>query len=604
MKGTVVSTWLNSLRSLYGNEVVDTALKKRNWDKERIISPLDDIHDQEIFAVFQQISDDIHEPVNTIWRRVGKQNIRTFQKWFPSYFERHSLKGFLMMMDDVHAQLTKIVKGANPPRLIAKEVAEKEIEITYISKRGLTDYFLGLLEGSSEFFNEKLDYTILETSKTDDGRYSMRVKLKLEKSSDLVINSPLSKLLGLGFIKSLPLKISILPTFIVAVTTLLLNSSSNPLLIAGNSIAVLISTYLVASAVLKPLGILNNEIIKLKQYDFGSKTSHIANDTTDGIFNSLNEAKEIVKKDFLFLKGGTDDMDNYLREFALIADNMKILSDSISSVVHEVALSATNQAEETENAVSILDQYITTLNKIVNEETKGKNQLETSILSLQNSFQDIKSVNGMINGVKSNFSNVNTHGQDLRQQAAKIMDISSTVEAIADQTNLLALNAAIEAARAGEAGRGFTVVAEEIRKLAENSKDAVHSINDNLEFFIKQIEGFVNDIQEQYSQLSDSNSTLDRVTIENEASTTQIIQVSNIIVTLIDELSTETNKLTNVVENIHSLAAIAEENSAASEEMSANVTQYSDKVKDLTEHISLLEALTGNFKRELKKYQI
>ncbi len=604
MKGTVVSTWLNSLRSLYGDDLVDTALKKQSWDKERIISPLDDIQDQEIFAVFKQMAEETKEPVNAIWRKVGRQNITTFQKWFPSYFERYSLKGFLMMMDDVHAQLTKIIKGANPPRLIAEELNEREILITYISKRGLSDYFLGLLEGSSEYFNEKLDYTIVDSEKSADGKHTMKVRLKLEKSQDVVINSPISKLLGLGIVKSLPLKLSLFPTIAAAIIIFLLDKTGNlPLLIAG-SVGVFISVLLTSSIVLKPIKLLNGEIGKLKDYDFATKTIHRSADDTDSVFANLSEAKEVVKKDFLFLKGGTDDMDNYLREFALIADNMKVLSDSISSVVHEVALSATNQAEETEHAVSILDEYITTLNKIVDQESKGKDQLEDSIHSLRTAFKDIKNVNGMINSVKNNFSNVNTQGQELRHQATKIMDISSTVEAIADQTNLLALNAAIEAARAGEAGRGFTVVAEEIRKLAENSKEAVHSINDNLEFFIKQIEGFVNEIQEQYSQLSDSNATLDKVTIENEASTTQIIQVSDVIVKLIEELSSETDRLTNVVENIHSLAAIAEENSAASQEMSANVTQYSDKVKDLTEHIALLEALTTNFKQELKKYQI
>ena len=73
---------------------------------------------------------------------------------------------------------------------------------------------------------------------------------------------------------------------------------------------------------------------------------------------------------------------------------------------------------------------------------------------------------------------------------------------------------------------------------------------------------------------------------------------------LIDQLSSETKKLTSVIENIHSLAAISEENSAASEEMSATVTQYSEKVKDLTDNITMLETLTNNFKIELKKYQI
>ncbi len=604
MKGTIVSTWLKSLRNLFGDELVNRAIVSINWNSDTIISPLEEIADDEIFAVFNFIAKETNQPVTGIWKKVGQQNIQSFQKWFPSYFERYSLKGFLMMMDDVHSQLTKMIKGANPPRLLAKELNEKEIEITYISKRGLFDYFLGLLEGSSTYFNEKMDYKVVETGKTQDQKHFMKVHITLEKSSDRIIKASMSKLFGLNIIKSIPVKISLIPSVILFALLAFLNKDAGWIINTIIPVSTFASVFVAANIVVKPLKHIEEDILKLKDLDFASKTMLKSNDPTEVIMAHLNEAKEAVKKDFLFLKGGTDDMDNYLREFSLITENMKELSDSISMVVHEVALSASSQADETENAVTILDQYITTLYEIVHEETEGKNRLEESVDQLKKSYQSIHQVNTMINTVKDNFGNVNQQGKDLSHQASKIMEISSTVEQIADQTNLLALNAAIEAARAGEAGKGFTVVADEIRKLAENSKVSVQHINENLMYFIELINKFVKEISEQYQQLESSNSTLDQVTLDNEASTSQIIDVSNVIVRLINQLSSETERLTGVVENVHSLAAIAEENSASSEEMSANVTQYSDKVKDLTNHINQFEALIANFKKELKKYQI
>lgn len=604
MKGTVVSTWLNSLIEIYGNETVDKAMSLVNWDKNKIITPLEDIRDDEIFKVFDEISNLIDKPVNTIWREVGKQNITSFQKWFPSYFERYSLKGFLMMMDDVHKQLTKMVKGATPPGLVAKEINNKEIQIKYVSSRGLFDYFYGLLEGSAAYFNENLDYTIIESGKTEDNKHYVVVNIKFEQSPDSIVSNLGSSVLGLGFIQSIPFKISLFPSlFLFLVLTFFNNPLSQELKIAL-PLSSFIITYITSIIATKPTSLIKEEVSKFESYDLGSKTTLTPKDAFSNLLDTLNNAKSSIKKDFLFLKGGTDDMNNFVHEFSLIAENMKELSDSIAGVVHEVAMSATHQAEETEKSVATLDQYIQTLNKIVEEETDSKTQLEKSIDNLKTSFEDVKSVTNMINDVKNNFANVNTHGKDLSSQATKIMDISSTVEAIADQTNLLALNAAIEAASAGEAGKGFTVVAEEIRKLAEDSKDAVKEINQNLVYFIKKIEGFVSEIETQYNQLEKSNSTLDKVTVNNQSSTDQIIGVSNIIVKLIEQLSTETNNLTNVIENIHSLAAISEENSAASEEMSATVTQYSEKVKDLTDNISMLETLTSNFRKELKKYKI
>jgi len=604
MKGTIVSTWLSSLRDIFDSNIVDTALKSVDWDRNKIITPLEDIADEEIFKVFNQVSKLTNIPVNEIWRKVGRQNIHSFHKWFPSYFERRSLKSFLMMMDDVHSQLTKLIKGATPPRLIAKDISENELEITYISKRGLFDYFLGLLEGSSKFFNEKLEFSILETGIHDDGRKKLVVHIKVEKSDDVILNVTSSKLFGLGFLKSLPLKISIFPSIITFLTLTFLSNSTNWILNIFISLATFISTYIVTFIVTKPIDVINQEILKLKQYDFASKTTLKTKDTIETIVDVLNETKEILKKDFLFLKGGTDDLTKFVEQFTEIAQTMRVFSDSISSVVHEVALGATHQAEETGDAVYQLDEYVTRLSSIVAEETESKNQLEEASIGLQESFYEIKQTTELINDVKNNFADVNVQGREISLQANKIMEISSTVEAIADQTNLLALNAAIEAARAGEAGRGFTVVAQEIRKLAEHSKDAVGEINNNLIFFIKQIENLVHKIQSQYNQLEASNATLEKVTINNQNSTNKILDASSIIVRLIDELSSETDRLNSVIQNIHSLASIAEENSAASQEMSANVTQYTEKVSDLSDSIGLFETLIVNFKNQLKKYQI
>lgn len=604
MKGTIVTTWLNSLRKIFSDEVVDSALASVHWDKTRIIHPLENIPDEEIFQVFTQVSKDTNESVKNIWRKVGNQNIEMFQKWFPSYFERNSLRGFLIMMDDVHHQLTKIISGANPPRLIATEINEKEIEIKYISQRGLFDYLLGLFEGSSEYFNEKIEITELDRGKMEDGRHFMKVHLSIEKNPDSIINAPLSKLLGLHKIKSLPLKIAFIPTLLNIVGHFIFHRTDSivPNLILSTCMGIVV--YIAARITLKPLHKLEDDISALKDYDFSYKSNYYTQDQFEDVFHLLNDSKEYIKKDFLFFKGGMDDMDNYIKQFSDIADNLKKLSESISLIVNDVASGATHQAEETEGAVSVLMNYIESLNTIVEEETKGKDDLEESINNLKASQSQIRNVNSMINAVRDNFSTVNEQGKELSVQVNKIMDIGATVEAIADQTNLLALNASIEAARAGEAGKGFTVVAEEIRNLAEDTKQAVGDINENLQFFITQIEGFVKGIENQYTQLENSNMTLGKVTKDNDNSTDNIIRVSDVIVHLISRLSNETRNLQEVMGQIHSLAAIAEENSASSEEMSANVIQYSQQVIDLIEYIRLLDSLIGSFKLELKKYKI
>ena len=90
----------------------------------------------------------------------------------------------------------------------------------------------------------------------------------------------------------------------------------------------------------------------------------------------------------------------------------------------------------------------------------------------------------------------------------------------------------------------------------------------------------------------------------NRNATSQIATVTEGISRLIGRLSDEAKQLASVYENIHSLAAIAQENSASSEEMSANVTEYAERIKELIANIHQMEELTDNYQKELRKYRV
>ena len=123
-------------------------------------------------------------------------------------------------------------------------------------------------------------------------------------------------------------------------------------------------------------------------------------------------------------------------------------------------------------------------------------------------------------------------------------------------------------------------MALEIRKLAEGSKEAVQTINDNLESFIKNIDEFVIDISDQYNILEKENIKLNSVTEENLVSINSITQVSELIIELTNELIDEANNINSISQSIESLAAIAEENSASSQEVSANIQTYTEEIKE------------------------
>ncbi|AOT69731.1 heme NO-binding domain-containing protein [Geosporobacter ferrireducens] len=604
MKGTVVSTWIKSLEKLYGKEIIDRAVAKAGWETDRVITPLEDVPDQEPMAIIREVASAVGLSTEKVWREIGKSNIETFRTWFPSYFERFSLKSFLMMMDDVHSQLTKMIKGANPPRLIAREIGEKTIEILYESKRGMFDYFLGLLEGSAAFFQEQIETEILEKGMHQDGRHFMRIKIRLEKDTRTTIQYPLSRILSFGIIRNLPFKITVSVTILSAMLLFILFGRDQAIQVLLSTGFIFGTTLLFSRIVLAPFQKIQDQLSKLSDMDFEGNLSIRTGDHLEDYMADLNVIKEKMKKDFLFLKGGTDDMHNFTMKFSQVAQDMKEVSQGISDLVQEVASGAVHQAEETEKSVYVLNENIDNLNRLAEEEVLSQKQLENAVADIRKSFGQIQTIAATLLEIKDDFSRVNQQGEDLSKRAHGIMEIVTTVAQISDQTNLLALNAAIEAARAGEMGKGFTVVAQEIRNLAEDSKNAVSTIHEGLLSFIADVTKMIEQVANQFQRLENSNKTLGTVAKDNEKATTEITDVAKKIIELVDALSFEAQKISDVFQNIHSLAAIAEENSAASQEMSANVIQYSSRISDLIDYIQQLDSLTGNLKLELKKYRI
>lgn len=140
----------------------------------------------------------------------------------------------------------------------------------------------------------------------------------------------------------------------------------------------------------------------------------------------------------------------------------------------------------------------------INSETQSINQVNQSFERSENSLNSI--LNGM-DSLSKNMGGMTTNISGLSQMADKINTFVTTISKISDQTNLLALNAAIEAARAGEAGRGFSVVADEVRALANNTNESANEVSDLVKKIINTTQysvDAVSVIQSSNQQLSTS----------------------------------------------------------------------------------------------------
>ena len=160
--------------------------------------------------------------------------------------------------------------------------------------------------------------------------------------------------------------------------------------------------------------------------------------------------------------------------------------------------------------------------------------------------------------------------QSLGEKSTLISNIVETINKISEQTNLLALNAAIEAARAGEAGRGFAVVADEVRKLAEESKQSTHQISNLIEAIQEEINEAVISMKETTKQVE-----------EGSAGIFEAVMALELLPNLITSINEAANKTTST----------AKENETGSQKVLSSINDISSYIQNTTSHINQINQL-------------
>lgn len=598
MKGTIVSAWVETCRELYGEDLTNESLLNNGMDKDKVFLPSEDIPDKQAIGILEYIGGKLSKSSDSMWRTMGNHNVTTYSKVYPAFFRYKNLYSFLQAMYDIHVVVTKRVKGAKPPILDIKPIDKYTAHMTYASPRGMFSYFHGMLEGAAKHFGEDVKIETIE--RTDD---FLKIGITFPEEIYYKKNFWFNNALSFGFIKTMEAKIALSTLIFVGVPgALLAKFASNNTAMIGVLVLSALVPFIVSKGLFRPLGYIHECLDELKNKDFSMVHNMSSNDFFEDINQKIIDIKDSIKKDFVGHKGTIDELNVFADKFADISSNMSSTSNDISAVVEQVADGATSQAFETEQVAEALNNSINSLNGVVERENKGKVDLELSVETISKGFDDLRLTSSSLNNVLEQFSLVRTKGLDLQTRAQEVRSIVDTVEKIAEQTNLLALNASIEAARAGEAGRGFDVVASEIRTLAEGSKDAVYTINQNLESFILNIDTLVGDISLQYGVLEGENVKLNTITEENRVSINSIEDVTHLIASVIDDLNIEATSMNGISENIESLAAIAQENSASSEEASANIQIYSEEIRKMTRNIEEFKKVSMEFSEDLETY--
>ncbi|MGL4345446.1 MAG: heme NO-binding domain-containing protein [Cellulosilyticaceae bacterium] len=597
MKGTVVSTWMKTCRKLYGVQIVEDAMEKAGWGRGKIFSPIENVADLEVVKCIQHIAQKQRITEKQLWYIIGEDNISAFAQDFPSFFKGQTLFSFLKSLFDIHVVMTKKFVGAKPPIVGIEPVSEREALFTYQSQRGMFEYCLGLLQGANQYFEEKAHIEEIER-----GQDFLKVKMTFTKPIMVKRQYYFNQILGMGIVRSIPVKVGILTLLGGLVVTLPLFGMDYKGFIGAGLIALVsgIGTQLL----LKPQQLIIEELRCMTEGDYTFNETIISHDCFEEVDHLLKAYKKSVQTDFVGFKGVTDEMSTFAEAISTISLTMKNTSNDISGVVEQVATGAVEQAKNTEQASGVLNDNMGILRGIVKQEENNKDSLEKAVDKINASYEAVVDTSDHIYHTLDQFEILRTKSIELENKVTNMTQIIAIVSEIAEQTNLLALNASIEAARAGEQGRGFAVVAEAVRKLAEQSKQAVQEINHTLAEVVVEIKGLANNIQRQYGTLEEQTSGLETVKKISFEANASIQGVSGSMIETIDQLSSQANAISEAFDAVEMLAAIAQENSASSQEVSASVIDYANEINTLMGRIKDFKSITTNFKTDLEKYKI
>lgn len=348
-------------------------------------------------------------------------------------------------------------------------------------------------------------------------------------------------------------------------------------IIAGLMLLIFVILQFVIRSVTQPLSDIQNAIQRIQSTkDLSQRVQLTRNDEIGHIANSFNQMVESFQQIIHQVISGTREV--------------QMSSEHLNEVSGRVLVSSNKQSHEASAVAAVTEKMLASIGR-VSDSTKqtydvAQQSGELSIQGEQTVNDAATEMSKIADAVTVSSVSINQLGEESKQISA----IVQTIKEIADQTNLLALNAAIEAARAGEQGRGFAVVADEVRKLAERTSKATIEISTMIERIQHETRDAVDGMQEGSVRVSGGvekahQAGQSMLTIRQGAQ-----QVLNSVNDITAALQAQSQAGGQVAQGVESIAQMADENCSAVSEIAATAERLAGMANSLQASVNQFKA--------------
>lgn len=336
----------------------------------------------------------------------------------------------------------------------------------------------------------------------------------------------------------------------------------------------------------------NNDISMVADGELNKYTAHIRDiqDRIGGFVSSVKDSVDMVAVASGEMKRSSADMSN--------------LSDRVTLSISQLAEGASQQAESTENGSVRINNITEMIECVATDMTASEKLTEDAIDAMINVRKTIHYQEEKMEENKEISQQMRKAILELSDKSNEIGKILEVIKGVAEQTNLLALNAAIEAARAGEHGKGFAVVSDEIRKLAEQSRESskqiteiISDVQDGIENTVMQIKKTDLLALEQEEALSETVKAIGNISDKVESIGTKVKAVS-------DATGLLTEDARQAEDMVATIASISEETAAGTEEASATVEEENLLIQMIAECSNELYTIAESLQQNVESFRL